>query len=515
MKQFCFVLTLLVCAFGALPLGAGEIQDAAAAGDLDKVRSLLKAKPELANARELGTTPLHEAASHGHLPVVKLLVDGGAEINTLNSSRLTPLKLTIGYSHKDVADFLRQHGGLEFVTPPAVPPPAAPATNLAVPPPRAAPSAVPESRRPDALVTPRPAPATNPTSDLRPALTPVTLPIHDSADLGDAEAVTASLRAWPELLEAANEKGLTPLHVAAAGAKTNVAEVLLARRANVEARTKYGWTPLHFAATKGSAPMIELLLAHGAQVNVKTRTDDTPFLMAARGGHTNAVQLLLSHKADPNVRDRASSSSPLHFAAVARNLPLVALLLAAGADVNAVDSQGDTPLTCALAAGHDGIIDLLRQSGAKEPPPKLLSPLEQSLVDHYRALDQTFRTGSTADKRKALLGLVPTKAEVQKIFPKHAAEAWKVAQQLDREIRTALDKGALKDPAGEGLIWKIQPVPAGPTVQRYQAQGWLASEVPIFTLVVKKKGAKSAANEYCQVNNRWVPLPPLDRIFPE
>ena len=136
-------------------------------------------------------------------------------------------------------------------------------------------------------------------------------------------------------------------------------------------------------------------------------------------------------------------------------------------------------------------------------------------MDHYRALDQTFRTGSAADKRKTLLSQVPTKAEVQKMFPKHAAEAWKVAAQLDREIRAALDKGALKDPAGEGVIWKIQPVAPGPNIQRYQAKGWISPEVPIYMLVVKKKGGKSAADEYCQVNNRWVPMPPLDRIFPE
>jgi len=338
--------------------------------------------------------------------------------------------------------------------------------------------------------------------------------IHDAAKLGDLEQVRMLLKNWPELLEAETEKGLTPLHVAAAGAQTNVMQLLLARKARVNARTKYGWTPLHFAATKGDAPTVALLLAHKAQVNVKTRAEDTPLLMAVRGAHAGVVKLLLEHGAEPNVAEKVGSSTALHLA-VARSSPsIVAMLVAAGAKVNALDAFGETPLTDAISGGRDAIATFLQQHGALQPEGKPLSPIEQSLVDYYRALDRVFQTGSASEKRKMALSMIPTPADMRTLFPKHSATAVKVADELQGEIKAALDKG-LGVPKDSGAILRIQPEPPGPYILYCRQKGLIAPEVPVYTLVVRKKGSKTLVDTYCFVNQHWVPLPPLDRILPE
>ena len=517
MKRLWLGMMFGVWIAGAL-LRAGEIQDAAAAGDLEKVRTLLKAKPELASARDLGTTPLHEAASRGHLPIVELLVTSGADVNALNSSKLTPLRVALGYDRKEVAAFLREHGGLVSLTNapaavPAAPLPAPPPPNAVIAPRPALPAAVPKVRRPDALVPARPAPPITPPPVVPPpvtppAITPVTVPIHDSAELGDAEAVRAALRDWPDLIEAEDDKGFTPLHVAVANAKTNVVLVLLARRAKVEARTKGAWTPLHIAATNGFVPTVALLLAYSAQVNAKTTLGLTPLHLAARGGQVEAARLLLDNKADVNATEQVDGATPLHLAVEGGHLAVVELLLAKGADLNASTGKGATPLTIASALGRDSITDRLRRAG------KPLSQLEQSLVDHYRGFDQVFRASSSSEKKKAVLNTVPTKADVQKIFPQHADRAWKVVEQLSQQIHAALSKG-LKNAAQELPLTMINAGPPSPYVQQCQTKGWLGADVPMYTLIVTKQGGRVTTEAYCFVNNRWLPLPPLDKIFPE
>jgi ankyrin repeat protein len=59
-------------------------------------------------------------------------------------------------------------------------------------------------------------------------------------------------------------------------------------------------------------------------------------------------------------------AGPLHNAAFNGNRAVVELLIARGADVNATDYTGRTPLRCAARKGHQDIIVLLEQFGAAE-----------------------------------------------------------------------------------------------------------------------------------------------------
>ena len=91
-----------------------SLHDAAKAGDLEKVKVLLKDHPDLVfNKDTNGMTPLHWAAYEDHKEVVELLLAYKAEVNAKGNEGSTPLHLAAVEGHKEVADLLRQHGGHE------------------------------------------------------------------------------------------------------------------------------------------------------------------------------------------------------------------------------------------------------------------------------------------------------------------------------------------------------------------------------------------------------------------
>ena len=75
----------------------GEIHDAAQSGDLEKVKALLKANPDLVFTKDnTGSTPLLYAASYGHRDVVALLLASKADVNAKANNGQTSLHLAAG-----------------------------------------------------------------------------------------------------------------------------------------------------------------------------------------------------------------------------------------------------------------------------------------------------------------------------------------------------------------------------------------------------------------------------------
>lgn len=535
------LLALWLC--GSLAVSAGELQDAAGRGDIEKVRSLLRLNPLAISARDGGTTALHEATRAGQLEIVKLLVTGGANVNATDFSGLTPLKLATS-KHPEIAAYLRANGGLEKVA--AAPPRVATAPAKTTP---ASPTLF-TTNQPALSAALRPA-ATNATPELHPKpptaadLMALGYPIHEAARAGDVEHIKFLYKSSPDLVNATDEKGLTPLHVAAGKRQTNAALTLLALGAKVNARADSGVTPLHVAVLRGDVDMtrlllankasasvrdnfdtpplmlavlltekidlVKLLLAQRAEVNVRNRAGNTPLGEAARVGNVTAAELLLSAGADPNAIDGLLAVAPLHTAAGGGHAGLVQSLLRHRAKVDALDARGETPLAYALRAGQTETITLLRKAGGTTGVQPALDPAQKSLVDFYGRMEATLRTGSSAEISRTLLALNPTKAEVERMFRKHSAAAWTVVDDVNRQIKRAPAQ-SLRDADAQKEIWRVRPGPPGALVQEWRTRGLMAQDLPVFSLTVDKTGSTTRPGDFCQVNGRWVLVPPLNSV---
>ena len=106
-RLFIFLLTAsLFCGWNSLAFG-GEIHDAAKAGNLEKVKALLKDNPELVSSKdESGLTPLEWAVIKGNKEMVKLLLNSKADVNAKGSTADTVLHAAAVFNHKDVAELL-------------------------------------------------------------------------------------------------------------------------------------------------------------------------------------------------------------------------------------------------------------------------------------------------------------------------------------------------------------------------------------------------------------------------
>ena len=161
------------------------------------------------------------------------------------------------------------------------------------------------------------------------------------------------------------------LATAAQAGDTARLQQLLARDASaVNAVGPGGWTPLHLAVYFGHADAADRLLAHGADVHAWSANEshNQPLHAATAGPHKEQIpaiaRRLIAQGADVNARQHGGWT-PLHAAADDGPLDLITLLLDAGADVNAANDYGQTALSLAQQHGRADAAALLQAHGAQ------------------------------------------------------------------------------------------------------------------------------------------------------
>ena len=256
MKHLLLTTIAAVMLVGCGPPKADQaLVNAAGRGNIEAVKQHLAAGTDVNAKDDNGFPPLHLAADRGHTEVVELLITKGAEVNAQSDGGNTPLDWAVDSAHSDeeTADLLRKHGGKT-------------GEELESAPQRKTSTALKAaSSKKSKLPIPKWAIAAvggvTVMALVMYFLSGPSVDIWEAARTGNIEAVKQHL---------------------AAGADVNA--------------KRYGWTPLHYAVYYGHKEIAELLIAKSADVNARTKSDgDTPLDFSIRNKHTETTDLLRKH----------------------------------------------------------------------------------------------------------------------------------------------------------------------------------------------------------------------------
>ena len=200
---------------------------------------------------------------------------------------------------------------------------------------------------------------------------------------GDAAAVAAALENDPSLAEYRDAQGVSallwsvytgqrkvsillaaklatlgiPLDVfeaASTGDEARLHAILSENASAVQEFSSDGWTALHLAAAFGTPLSVGSLIFRGARVDAISQNpqQNQPLHAAlALGKNPSTIELLISHGADVNAT-QAGGFTPIFSAAAANRIDLAEMLMEHGANPHHASDQGKTPADFAREHGH-------------------------------------------------------------------------------------------------------------------------------------------------------------------
>ncbi|MGZ5134021.1 MAG: ankyrin repeat domain-containing protein [Flavitalea sp.] len=249
-------------------------------------------------------TPLHYAASDGNIQVMSLLVKAGAMVNVQDFNEMYPINLAISGNHLEAVKFLVTAG----------------------------------------------AKADNKTFGELTAL-------HWALEKEIHPQIPIYLIQAGANVNAEDEDKNSPLHFAVKMKNLEIVKALIKAGANLEAENSMRTTPLVLAVFNDDLQMLQLLIGSGALVKGSRISKDFTVLHAAAAFSNNSetLKILLKAGASVTATDKFNNT-PLHNTvsraisgkdSLNKLLDFITILLAAGADPNAKNEEGITPLSAA------------------------------------------------------------------------------------------------------------------------------------------------------------------------
>jgi ankyrin repeat protein len=206
--------------------------------------------------------------------------------------------------------------------------------------------------------------------------------------------------------------GNTALHLAVELRRPRILAFLLEKGASMNVLNRDGITALQLACKTDNCEAVSLFLERGAQIETRSAQGTTALHLAASKDNWVAFDLLVIGGADINAWDSAGDSL-LHKQARALSTTSVAAhLLAQGANIEACNSQGYTPLQCAATTGNKNMFLFLVEQGARldvqtakgETLLHITPPLNDGCLDIVEAL-LNFRFSANAATSSGLTPL--------------------------------------------------------------------------------------------------------------
>uniref|UniRef100_A0A158P9B5 ANK_REP_REGION domain-containing protein n=1 Tax=Angiostrongylus cantonensis TaxID=6313 RepID=A0A158P9B5_ANGCA len=187
--------------------------------------------------------------------------------------------------------------------------------------------------------------------------------LHHARD-GNVEKVEEILSKYPELINRSDKDGFTALHYAAKYGNLKVVEVLLKLGASADVKSKANTTPLHMSARYCRPYAHYSARSNASSTSLQFMDVSTPSSGFTTTNKTAAiVNTLVRHGANVDAAD-AYGLTPLHYAAMKGNQQAARALLMNCAAVNSRGVKGMTPLLTACVHGSDDVVCLLLSSGA-------------------------------------------------------------------------------------------------------------------------------------------------------
>jgi len=126
---------------------------------------------------------------------------------------------------------------------------------------------------------------------------------------------------------------------------------------------------IHIAIIKNDLVELKKCIKNGTDINSKGEYNCTPLHYACQNGNFEIIEFLVSNLANINMKNSYSTYYPIFDAITATNdknvYDIIKLLLDNGADINSIDSFGNTLLHYAVEKENIALVQLLLTSGCK------------------------------------------------------------------------------------------------------------------------------------------------------